>query len=65
MALERLEFLNPQHPLGPLMYYSDLLLMIVQEDKPLPEGFRFASETNLQWMSQTELRSLIGDSING
>ena len=36
-----------------------------QEGKPLPEGFRFASETNTQWMSQAELRSLIGDSING
>jgi UDP-N-acetylglucosamine 4,6-dehydratase len=36
-----------------------------QEGKPLPEGFRFASETNTQWMSQAELRSLIGDPING
>ena len=36
-----------------------------QEGKPLPEGFRFASETNTLWMSQAELRSLIGDSING
>src|SRR5256884_4155406 len=36
-----------------------------QEGKPLPEGFRFASETNTLSMSQAELRSLIGDSING
>jgi UDP-N-acetylglucosamine 4,6-dehydratase len=36
-----------------------------QEGKALPEGFRFASETNGLWMSQAELRLLIGDSING
>jgi UDP-N-acetylglucosamine 4,6-dehydratase len=36
-----------------------------QDGKPLPEGFRFASETNALWMSQPELRLLIGDSING
>jgi UDP-N-acetylglucosamine 4,6-dehydratase len=36
-----------------------------QEGKPLPEGFRFASETNTHWISQAELRALIGESING
>jgi UDP-N-acetylglucosamine 4,6-dehydratase len=36
-----------------------------QEGKPLPEGFRFASETNTQWISQAELRGLIGESVNG
>lgn len=35
------------------------------EGKPLPEGFRFASETNTHWISQAELRGLIGESING
>jgi UDP-N-acetylglucosamine 4,6-dehydratase len=36
-----------------------------REGKPLPEGFRFASETNSHWMSPAELRSLIGESMNG
>jgi UDP-N-acetylglucosamine 4,6-dehydratase len=36
-----------------------------QEGKPLAEGFRFASETNSQWMSPSELRSLIGKLIDG
>jgi UDP-N-acetylglucosamine 4,6-dehydratase/5-epimerase len=36
-----------------------------QDGKSLPEGFRFASETNALWMSQAELRLLIGDSSNG
>lgn len=29
------------------------------DGKPLPEGFKFASETNSHWLSLTELRSLI------
>lgn len=33
--------------------------------KPLPEGFKFASETNSQWLSLTELRALIGEVFNG
>lgn len=36
-----------------------------QDGKALPEGFRFASETNALWMSQAELRLMVGDSING
>jgi UDP-N-acetylglucosamine 4,6-dehydratase len=35
------------------------------DGKPLPEGFRYASETNPKWLSVPELRTLIGDSING
>jgi UDP-N-acetylglucosamine 4,6-dehydratase len=29
---------------------------------PLPEGFRYASETNPHWLSAEELHELIGDS---
>ncbi len=36
-----------------------------QDGKPLPEGFRFASETNTQWISQAELQGLMGESTNG
>jgi len=32
---------------------------------PLPEGFRFASETNAHWLSPAELRLLSGESLNG
>lgn len=31
-----------------------------KDGKHLPEGFRFASETNTHWLSPNELRSLIG-----
>jgi UDP-N-acetylglucosamine 4,6-dehydratase/5-epimerase len=36
-----------------------------QEGKPLPEGFRFASETNTHWISQAELRGLMGEFAHG
>ena len=36
-----------------------------QEGKPLAEGFRFASETNSQWLSPVELRELIEKSSDG
>ena len=31
------------------------------EGKPLPEGFRFSSDTNTRWLSVGELRGLIGE----
>jgi len=36
-----------------------------QDGKPLPEGYRFASETNTHWISQAELRGLISESALG
>ena len=33
-----------------------------QDGKPLPAGFRFASETNTRWLSPSELRSMIDQS---
>jgi UDP-N-acetylglucosamine 4,6-dehydratase len=36
-----------------------------QDGKPLPEGFRFASETNSKWLSVTELRSMIREQLDG
>jgi UDP-N-acetylglucosamine 4,6-dehydratase len=35
-----------------------------QDGKPLPEGFRFASETNAKWVSSSELRSMIEEPIH-
>jgi len=36
-----------------------------QEGKSLAEGVRYASETNSQWISVTELRSLVGKQVDG
>jgi len=35
------------------------------DGKPVPERFRYASETNPKWLSVPELRTLIGAQLNG
>ena len=34
---------------------------VVPEGKPLPEGFRYASDTNTDWLTQAQLRELTGE----
>ncbi len=36
-----------------------------QEGKPLPDGFRFASESNMTWLTPGQLRSMIDESLDG
>ncbi|MDH4209156.1 MAG: polysaccharide biosynthesis protein, partial [Anaerolineae bacterium] len=49
--LDEMYIVRPAHPWWRVEDWADA--------KPLPEGFRFASDTNDRWLSIDELRSLI------
>ena len=51
LELDEMYVIQPAHPWWRMENWADA--------KPLPEGFRFASDTNPHWLSIEKLRSLI------
>jgi len=53
LELEDCYVITPAHP-----WWKG---QVVPEGKPLPEGFRYASDTNTEWLTQAQLGDLIGE----
>jgi len=57
LELDDMYVIQPVHPWWMAPVYDGA--------KPLPEGFKYASDTNDQWLSVEDLRTMIGDSHGG
>ncbi len=51
VEFDRYYVIVPQFPWCPQQY--------VEEGKPLPEGFKYTSDTNTEWLTVEELRELV------